>query len=491
MRIAFLNPVNYLDIGIPQGIALLCAIVRRRGHEAIVIDTAFMKTGSYVRPNAGETIYKPTEYDLFDLVEKDPVVNVVHEVQRQIDEFKPDLLGVSVMTTNYQYAIDLVKQLNIPCITLFGGVHPTLCPEEVLANPFVDMICVGEGDEALPELCDAIEKGTELTHIQNIWVKEGGRIIENPQRPFVDLDSLPVPDWTLFDERHLFRPYEGNIYKGGFFVTSRGCPGKCTYCVNEALQKICKDCGPYFRRMSPKKIAEQVKALKETYGATWFKFGDDTFLLHSIPEFEELHELIKPLNIMFGCSVRPDTVNKRKVELLKDMGCVAMSVGVESGNENLRKNQLHRQITDKQIENALTWIKEAGIRISTFNLIGTPEETREDVYKTIRLNKRLGVKAANAYILYPFPRSIIYEKYGVSIIGEDGKIIPMNEADRFNFSRMTRKEMIGLQRTFNLYLTLPESLWPIIRLAEEDNEQGNIIFDSLKKYAMDVVSNAY
>ena len=445
-------------------------------------------TGVYIRPNAGYSIFKPTEYDIHDLVAGDPVVDVAEEVQRQLDSFNPDLLGVSVMTTNYQYSIDLMKQINVNCPVLYGGVHPTLCPDEVLTNPFVDMICLGEGDEALPELCDAIENGRSYDDIRNLWVKKiDGSIIRNPQRPFVDLNTLPVPDWSLFDKRHLFRPYDGKIYNGGFFVTSRGCPGKCTYCVNEALQKICKDCGPYFRRMSPVNIAKQVKALKETYGATWFKFGDDTFLLHSIPEFEELHDLIKPLNIMFGCSVRPDTVNKRKVELLKDMGCVAMSVGIESGNEELRRNQLNRQISNKQIEDALNWIDEAGIRISTFNLIGIPEETRDDVFMTIRMNKRLNVKAANAYILYPFPRSIVYEKYGVSILDSKGSIIPMNEADRFNFSKMSREEMVGLQQTFNLYLSLPESLWPIIRMAEEDSEQGNIIYESLKEYAVTVV----
>ncbi|MBQ9606759.1 MAG: hypothetical protein IJV16_06240, partial [Lachnospiraceae bacterium] len=86
-------------------------------------------------------------------------------------------------------------------------MHPTLCPEEVLTNPFVDMICVGEGDEALPELCDAIENGRSYDDIRNLWVKKNDEsIIRNPQRPFVDLNTLPVPDWSLFDKRHLFRP---------------------------------------------------------------------------------------------------------------------------------------------------------------------------------------------------------------------------------------------------------------------------------------------
>ena len=490
MKIAFLNPVNFLDTGIPQGIALLSAIVKERGHEVKVIDTAFMKTGEYVRPNAGITIYKPTAYDLHDLVENDPVVDVINEVQKQVDDFKPDLLGVSVMTTNYQYSVDLMNQLKIPCPVLYGGVHPTLCPEEVLRNGFVDMVCIGEGDEALPELCEAIEKGESYSHIKNLWVKESGSIIKNPQRPFVDLDTLPVPDWTLFDKRHLFRPFDGEIYTGGFFVTSRGCPGKCTYCVNESLQKICKDCGNYFRRMSPKIIAGQVGELKKRYGATWFKFGDDTFLLHTVSEFEELRDLIRPLNIQFGCSVRPDTVTQKKVELLKDMGCVAMSVGIETGNEDLRRNQLNRQISNEQIENALNWISEADIRISTFNLLGIPGETRENVYETIRLNKRLNVRAANVYIVYPFPKSILAEKYKTDILDEQGKIIPMNKAEVFNFSNMSQDELLGLQKTFNLYLSLPEELWPIIRLAEGDNPQADIIFEALKAYSVSVLQSS-
>lgn len=484
MQITFLHAVNYLDIGIPQGISLLSAILREHGHTVHVIDTTFMKTNSYIRPNAGATIYKPTKYDLHDLVANDPVVDVVQEIQRELNESPPDLFAIAAMTTNYQYSIDLVRKLCIPCPVIYGGVHPTLCPEEVLMEDNVDMVCVGEGDDALLELCDAIEGGNDYDHIQNIWVKhEDGSIAKNPQRPFVDLNRLPVPDWSLFDERHLFRPFEGEIYNGGFFVTSRGCPGKCTYCVNEVLQQICKDCGPYFRRMKPSVIAAQLKNLIEKYHATWFKFGDDTFLLHTEKEFEELHDLIKPLHIQFGCSVRPDTVTEKKVQLLRDMGCVAMSVGIESGNEGLRKTKLNRQISDQQIEKALQWIHQSGIRLSTFNLIGTPTETRENVYETIRMNKRLGVQAANVYILYPFPGSQIFQKYNVNILDKEGKIIPMNQAKEFNFSNMTKEDMMGLQKTFNLYLNLPESLWPIVRLAENETDEGRLIFDSLTEFA--------
>ncbi len=488
MKIAFLHAVDYLDIGIPQGISLLAALVKEHGHDVKVIDTTFMKTNDYKRPKAGPSIYKKTVYDIHDLVKNDSKVDVVQEIQRQIDEYAPDLFAVAVMTTNYQYSVDLMEKLNVNCTVIYGGVHPTLCPEEVIAKEFVDIVCVGEGDVALPKLCDAIERKENYSNISNLWIKKkNGRnitIIRNPQGKFVDLNTLPVPDWSLFDKRHLFRPYEGEVYTGGFFVSSRGCPGKCTYCVNEVLQGICKDCGTYFRRMSPSKIANQIKFLKETYGATWFKFGDDTFLLHTVAEFEELRDLIKPLGIMFGCSVRPDTVTEKKVKLLREMGCVAMSLGIESGNEKLRRDILNRQISNKQIENALRWIGEAGIRISTFNLLGIPGEKREDVYETIKLNKKLNVKAANVYILYPFPGTVIYEMYKPNIIDDEGKIIPMEKAELFNFSTMSHDDLIGLQKTFNLYLNLPESLWPIIRLAEKNDDQGKIIYNSLRDFAI-------
>lgn len=487
MRVLFLHAVEYLEIGIPQGISLLCGLLREHGHCVAVADTTFMKTNTYKKPTVGATIYKPTEYDIYDLVENDPVVNVVEEIQRTIDEFQPDLFAVATMTTNHQYSVDIVEKLSISCPVIYGGVHSTICPEEVISLDFVDMVCIGEGDLAIPLLCDAIEKGEEISEIPNLWIKKNGTIIKNELGPFVELDTLPLPDWSVFDERHLFRPFDGEIYVGGFFVTSRGCPGKCTYCLNEALQRICSGCGKYFRRMSPTKIAEQIKLLKEKYGATWYKFGDDTFLLHTEKEFDELCSLIKPLKIKFGCSVRPDTVTEKKVALLKEMGCVAMSVGIETGNENLRREHLNRQISNAQIRKALSIISKYDIRISTFNMLGLPGETRENVYETIRLNKELGVKAANVYVIYPFPKSILAEKYNVSIMDTDGRIIPMSEGVRFNFSNMSREDILGLQKTFNLRLTLPESLWGAIDVAENDTAEGKKVYDSLLSYAVSVL----
>lgn len=491
MNILFYHPASYLEIGIPQGIAILSAILKKDGHRVELFDTTFTKPKDYMTKHdammAGPTIYKKTEYTIEDLVRDDPEREIKTELQKKIDEFKPDLLAVSTMTTNYESAIKTLKKIHARCPVITGGVHPTISPEEVISEKIIDILCVGEGEEALPELCRAIEEGRDYTNIQNLWVKNNGKLYKNDVRPFVDLDTLPCPDWSIFDPRHLFRPFMGEIYKGSFYISSRGCPGACTYCVNLTLRNKFKNCGRYFRYQKPDTTIAHLTEIKQKYSATWFKFGDDTFLLQPLKNLHELAERMKPLNIQFGCSVRPDTVTEEKVKLVKDMGCVAMSVGIETGNEKIRRSVLNRQISDEQIERAFKIINDQGIRISTFNLIGLPMERRENVFETIAFNKKLNVKSANVYILYPFPGTKIYLDYNINCRGQNDKIIPMDAASVFNLSNMNIGEVMGLEKTFNLYLSLPEQLWPVVQLAEDRTSQGDVIFNALSDYASTIV----
>jgi len=492
MKVLFFNPANYLEIGIPQGIAILSAILKKEGHQIELFDTTFLKRKNYRQEQegamAGPTIYKKTLYTLEDLVKDDPAVNIEEKFQKKIDNFKPDLIAVSVMTTNYDFAIQQLKKVKVKCPIIFGGIHPTISPEEVISEKIIDMICIGEGEDALLELCKTMESGSDYRNIRNLWVKfKDGKIYKNSIRPFVNLDTLPCPDWSIFDSRHLYRPFVGKIYKGGLYISSRGCPCGCTYCVNRTLREMFKECGRYFRYQKPETTATHLTELKKKYGATWFKFVDDTFLLQPLQNLKELSDRLKPLKIMFGCSVRPDTVTEEKVKLAKEMGCVAMSIGIETGNEEIRRKVLNRQISNQQIEKAFKIINDYDIRISTFNLIGLPGETRENVFETIELNRKLNAKSANAYIVYPFPGSQIFIQNNIKYKRKSGKIIPMSEASVFHLSKMTPKEVEGLKKTFNLYLCLPKQLWPIIKLSEGEGNQNKIIYQALNEFASIIV----
>lgn len=468
MKILFVCPNDYLCVGIPTGVATLSAVLKNAGHIVGLFDFTFVKTKDYNKKNlnANQGIYLPTAYTLEDLVVNDPVETIESAFAKKIQEFRPDLIAVSSMTGNFSDVINLLKMVKPSCQVIVGGVHATLCPGDVLSEDTVDFVCIGEGEKLMVELCDKLENGEDYSKIENLGYKKGSNFIYNQIRPFIDLDVLPAPDWSIFDERHLFRPFLGKIYKGSFYAMSRGCPQHCTYCVNSSLRNVLKDCGKYYRFQSPQTTINQLKYLKEKYGATWFKFVDDSIMLFTEEYLEELADGLKELNIQFGCSVRPETTTKRKVELLKSMGCVAASVGIESGNEELRKKILNRWMTNEQIETAIKILKDYGIRVSTFNMISLPEETRDDVFQTIKLNKKMGIEAVNFYAVYPYPGTELNKKYGVNIFDQQGKIIPVAKASSFALSKMSPLEVEGLLKTVDLYIELPEERWPIIKRAE-------------------------
>jgi len=486
MNVLFIHPNDYLSIGIPTGIALLAAVLKKAGHTVDIFDFTFVKTEADARtlqPTGNQGLYLPTSYTLEDLVAQDPVTTLETAFSQKLADFQPDLVAVSVMTGLIDKIIDLLQQVRPACKVIVGGVHATICPEHTLSQNVVDFICIGDGEELLLELCDHLSRGADYSGLKNLGYKSDGKMHINEPRPFVDMDSFPDPDWGLFDQRHLFRPFMGNIYQGSFYVMSRGCPSKCSYCVNHSLRNKLTGCGRYFRAQSPETTIRHIRHLQETYGATWFKFGDDSITFFTNEKLEELADGLKPLHIQFGCSIRPETTNEKKVELLLSMGCVAATVGIESGNEELRRRVLNRKMTNEQIEKAVHLLTGAGIRVSTFNMLGIPGETRENVFETIELNRRCGANAMNVYIVYPYPDTQLSREYGISCFGEDQRIIPVSQSSRFALSEMSPEEVEGLQRTFELYVLLPKERWPEIGMAEADSPQSRQILQKLKEQA--------
>lgn len=487
MKIAAVYPNNYLEIGIPTGLATIFAILKSEGHEISLFDFTFLKTEA-LKENDKSTqasIFKPTQYTLEDMVRDDPVVNIDEEFRAFLKRENPDLIIVSTMTSSFDTAIDMLERAKdiIDCKVLVGGVHPTISPLEALEPDIVDYICIGEGDEMIVEFCNKIGNNLDLTDIKNLgYKKENSEKVLNPLRPLVDLDILPTPDWGMFDSRHLFRPYEGEIYSGSFYLMSRGCPYKCTYCVNDTIKKTMKGTGKYFRFQSPKTTIKQLTELKEKYNATWFKFADDSIMSLSVDYLKELAEGIIPLGIKFGCSIRPETTSQEKVKLMKDMGMVASSVGVESGNDHLRRTVLNRKMKNEQIINAINILKDNDIRVSTFNMIGLPQEKREDVFETIKLNKELGVDTVNVYILFPYPGTKIEQMYLSVKEDMDECEVNLNSAHKINLSNMDPDEVKGLLKTFHLYLRLPYDLWPIVKLAEKDTLEAKELYECLSEY---------
>jgi radical SAM superfamily enzyme YgiQ (UPF0313 family) len=299
------------------------------------------------------------------------------KVVKQILEQAPDLVAFSVMTPTFQWANEISIQLkksrpDLPI--LFGGVHPTLVPEVCLESSTADIICVGEGDDAIVELADSIAEGKIRTDIENLWFKKENGIIQNPQRRILeDIDVLPQFD------KELYEPYltpRNNL----LIVMSRGCPFHCSFCT---LYKYAEDADKQnvdrVRLRSPEIAIQEIKQLKEKYGYTWIEFKDNTFTANKKWLRKFLPLLKKEVDLPFKCFVHPATLTEEVVLLLKENGCWGVQMGIESLSYEVRTKVLNRNESDTTIQQAFRLLDEAELIYSTDYILGLPLETEQNL----------------------------------------------------------------------------------------------------------------
>lgn len=363
MKVLFIHAYNYYE---PLGIMYLSAFIKSKGHSCYFIDVKFQK-------------------------------NYVNEAK----SIKPDVVAYSTNTNNWrQYQQINVKLKNqFRFLSVFGGPHCTFSPQAI-EEEGVDVICRGEGEYPLLELLDALSNESDITGIQNLWVKKHGVIFKNDVRSLEEnLDVFPFPD------RQLINKYEHYQKRSRIrTITSRGCPFNCSYCFNHANQKLYKDKGTYIRQRSPKNVIDEIKILKASYSPKNFEFHDDIFILNNqwLREFAYLY-ITEEINIPFEINVRVDLINDENIELLQRAGCFSVQFGIESGNESIRRNLLKRNISNDLIIDVAAKLKKAGFRINTYNMIGYPEETIGNAFETMQLNAKCFPDYAMNTIYFPYP----------------------------------------------------------------------------------------
>lgn len=366
MRILFVTNAarhNYVE---PLGMMYLSSILQRAGHE-----TRFTS----------------------DDVDKASVL---------LRDWQPGIVGYGITAGDQKRVIEFNKTLKRrgEFLAIAGGPHPTFVPE-IIEEDGIDAICQGEGEEAFPELVEAIEAGRPHTNIANLWVKDAdGTIHKNPVRPLIDdLDSVPFPDRAGF--YHLYnRPAEHGI---AHFLASRGCPFNCTFCFNRNYYEIYAGKGRRYRQRSPENVVAEAEEVLRDYPYQMAMFTDDLFPWDDewLEEFAGLYSsrVAKP----FICNTRVESVTDDRAALLKEAGCRAVLLGLESGDEYIRREILNRRVSDDEIVRACRNLRAAGIRISTSNMVGFPEETIHTAIKTVKLNRKCKVDVAHATFCQPYP----------------------------------------------------------------------------------------
>jgi len=370
------------------GIEYISSILKQNGH----------KTDLIFDPGAGDVEFKFNTVSKFFKFEKDMLVKIKH--------FSPDLIAFSSMTNLFPWVkkmTTLIKeQFDIPI--LVGGLHPTASPLKTITYKHIDYICRGEGEYPTLELIEKLESGQSINDIKNIWLKVNGKIKKNPIRPLINnLDELPFPDKDLFFKY-------GAFSKRYYIMAARGCPFECSYCYNKQLKEIYGNAPNYYRLRTVDNVINELKWALERYNYKKIYFYDDIFGLNLkwLKNFANKYK--NEINKPYKCLLRPQNLTKEKLSLLKKSGCQEIDIGLESGNERVRKEILNRNISNKIMYKNLYLIKQSGIDFSTLNIIGNPTETIEEMLDTFEMNYKIKPKGALFHILYPFPETTIYHK---------------------------------------------------------------------------------
>jgi radical SAM superfamily enzyme YgiQ (UPF0313 family) len=412
--------------------------------------------------------------------------NVEKDIISKINKIQPDVIAFSCTTGLHTWALDLSKSikkyLNIPI--LMGGSHPTFF-SEVINSPYLDMICIGEGEKSSLELLNRLKYKKDITKIKDMYIKEDGKIYKNELRDLTEnLDEFPYPDIQLY-KRYNFIISQKN-YR---IITGRGCPYNCKFCFNKAIKELYNGKGRYLRRRSIKHVIGELIVAKKKLKIKRVDFQDDTFIYNFETWLKPfLKEYKKRINLPFTCTVRANLITDELAQTLKKYGCHSVKIGIESGNEFLNNKVLGRHLSKEEIITAVDYLKKAKIKVETFNIIGIPGETIKTALETLEFNMKLGVDFARCALLQPYPKTEI-EMYAKKN-GFLKKSYDLNDFENSYFIDTpiilkNKNEIINLHRLFNLGIKFP-FLYPLIK--KLIYLPKNFIFDTIFKidYALSI-----
>jgi len=428
MKILLINPPNenLILTNLPESLA----------QEDIMPPLGLMYVAAYLEKNTSHQV------KILDcLIEK---LNY-DQLEKKIEQEKPDLVGITTLTftlIDVLKTAKIIKGVNQNIKVVLGGPHVNIYPEETLNFPEVDYLILGEGEKPSKDLIDNINQTENLYNFKGIAFKDGNRVINpGPRELIQDLNELPFPARNLISNEK----YSSVLSKKNPVATmfsSRGCPFKCTFCNRAHLGKV-------FRARSAKNVVDEMEECKKK-GIEEIFIYDDTFTIQRQRVIDICSEIKnRDLKINWDVRARVDTVDKEMLKEMKETGCQRIHYGVEAGTQKIL-NVLKKGITLEQTEKAFKLTKKAGIETLAYFMLGSPTETKEDIFQTIKFAKKIKPDFVCFSITTPYPLTELYS------LGLKEKILPHDYWQKFaqnpqpNFVPFVWEEKISRQELLSL-----------------------------------------
>ena len=333
-----------------------------------------MYLSSYVKSKGHETdLIMLQDYKDFD------------EVLAVVNSYDPSLVGFSLMTPQESVFLPITEKIKEQTnkTVVWGGPHCVFMSERIMKHDCVDVICIGDGEEALLELMDRIDEGQDYTDVPSLYVKNGASWVKNPLGHLHgDLDKYPFPDRGLYYDKY---PLLAN-FPLKRLITSRGCPYKCSYCFEPTYLAMYKGKGKVVRRHSVEYVLSEIKQITQKYPTNHLHFSDDIFNLNKrwIQEFTDQYKTDVGEQLKWTCNVELTTIDENVVRSMAQSGCRGVTFGLETGVEETRIKVLNKKITNKRYEEVAKLFHKYDIKFLMNIMFGLPGESFSHAVESVR-----------------------------------------------------------------------------------------------------------